>query len=178
MSKAQKPDMNIKLRYLDGARANLLHSMRLNPNGVLSHTCLAEVHVVAPCQHALLGVSRPLTSLALDHELARPEYQFGFGVRQYQRQHSSSDDGGLIHFRGLYRGNPWNSNFDYTRNWIHPPLQGTHFASFNGRYVPDAVLKEVYATVGAEMQWKQGRRGLELPDEAWAVLDAWTAKAS
>jgi hypothetical protein len=181
-SKSQIPLMDIKPRYLGRARAvKLLDSMREDRSGIFSHDCLAEVSVVATCEHSLLAVFLPMDELGpvLGIEPAGEEYQFGFFVRQYQRLQSSRESGGLlVHFRGIYRDNPWNSDFNNTRKWRLPSLRGTHFASFNGRYVPEAILKKVYATAGASMHWIRGGRKFELPDEAWAVLDAWTARAS
>jgi hypothetical protein len=156
-SKSQIPLMDIKPRYLGRARAvKLLDSMREDRSGIFSHDCLAEVSVVATCEHSLLAVFLPMDELGpvLGIEPAGEEYQFGFFVRQYQRLQSSRESGGLlVHFRGIYRDNPWNSDFNNTRKWRLPSLRGTHFASFNGRYVPEAILKKVYATAGASMHW-------------------------
>ena len=44
------------------------------------------------------------------------------------------------------------------------------YALYNGIEIPIEVLKDVYSNLGRPMDWTEGMRGLELPQECWATL--------
>jgi hypothetical protein len=44
---------------------------------------------------------------------------------------------------------------------------------FEGKMVPDEVLLEVYRIAGTDADWRDGGRGLSLPEECWEILRQW-----
>lgn len=49
----------------------------------------------------------------------------------------------------------------------------TDLTSYLGRPVPRPVLEEVYAAAKMDIAWIEGGRDMDLPREAWAILDKW-----
>lgn len=45
--------------------------------------------------------------------------------------------------------------------------------SYHGWPLPFCLLDYVYSAIGEHRDWKDGARGLQLPDEVWEVLEGW-----
>ena len=80
---------------------------------------------------------------------------------------SAASSSSFVHVRSLTRVVDAYTCPTYTsfrRFWVD-------YASYRGHTLPRAVLDEVYAVGGMDPAWSEGGRGLEMSDDAWAVLD-------